>query len=182
MPPSFSKTSRPGNQTGEGSAAAFESRLIPILREGVEVVKMICFKKLKETLAMQYPDREAAFIAKLAGVLVNTIFNAPAQETPLNAFARSNTDLLARNLSRVGAMLEELRIPLTDALRIQSLCDHQERLNSTATLQQAQKLKILLTDRDLPLPHSFIELVRRLGSKFGLLLPPLSGTDGAVPH
>jgi hypothetical protein len=79
-------------------------------------------------------------------------------------------------------MLEELRIPLTDALRIQSLCDHQERLNSTATLQQAQKLKILLTDRDLPLPHSFIELVRRLGSKFGLLLPPLSGTDGAVPH
>jgi hypothetical protein len=182
MPPSFSKTAGPGIQAGEGSAAAFESKLIPVLREGVEIVKMICFKKLKEALAMQHPDREAAFIAKLAGALVNKIFNAPAHETPLNAFARNNADFLAQNLSNVGSMLEELRIPLTDALRIQSLCDHQEGLASTAILQQAQRLNILLTDRDLPLPHSFIELVRRLGSKSGLLLPPLPGTAGAATH
>lgn len=160
----------------------FESKLIPILREGVEIVKMISFKKLKETLAKKYPDREGAFIAKLAGALVNAIFGAPAHEEPFAVFARSHANLIAHEQAKVGAMLEELRIPLTDALRIQSLCDHQEGLNSTATLQQAQTLGILLADRDLPLPHSFIELVRRLGSAFGLLLPPLPNTDGTTTH
>jgi hypothetical protein len=157
-----------------------ESKLIPILREGVEIVKMISFKKLKEALAKKHPDRESAFIAKLAGALVNMIFGTPSHEEPFAVFARSHANLIAHEQAKVGAMLEELRIPLTDALRIQSLCDHQEGQDSTATLRQAQTLGILLADRDLPLPHRFIELVRRLGSGFGLLLPPQPDTDGAT--
>ena len=160
----------------------FESKLIPVLREGVEIVKMISFKKLKESLAKKHPDREAAFIAKLAGALINAIFGAPAHEEPFAIFARSHANLIAHEQANVGAMLEELRVPLTDALRIQSLCDHQEGQDNTATLQQAQALGILLVDRDLPLPHSFIELVRRLGSAFGLLLPPLPDTEEATTH
>ena len=160
----------------------FESKVIPILREGVEVVKMISFKKLKEALAKKHPDQEAAFLAKIAGALINTIFGAPAYEEPFAVFARSHANLIAHEQAKVGAMLEELRIPLTDALRIQSLCDHQEGRDSTATLQQAQELGILLAERDLPLPHSFIELVRRLGAAFGLLLPPLPNTERATTH
>lgn len=158
----------------------FESKLIPILREGVEVVKMISFRKLKEALAEKHPAQDGAFLAKLAGALINAIFGAPTHEEPFAVFARSHANLIAHEQTRVGAMLEELRIPLTDALRIQSLCDHQEGQDSTATLRQAQALGILLADRDLPLPHSFIELVRRLGSGFGLLLPPLPNTEGAA--
>lgn len=160
----------------------FESKLIPILREGVEIVKMISFKKLKEALAKKHPEQEAAFIAKLSGALINAIFGAPAHEEPFAIFARNHANLIAHEQTKVGAMLEELRIPLTDALRIQSLCDHQEGLDSTATLRQAQDLGILLADRDLPLPHSFIELVRRLGSAFGLLLPPLPNAGEATTH
>ena len=158
----------------------FESKLIPILREGVEIVKMISFKKLKEALAKKHPDREGAFIAKVAGALVNTIFGTPPHEEPFAVFARSHANLIAHEQAKGGAMLAELRIPLTDALRIQSLCDHQEGQESTATLLQAQALGILLADRDLPLPHSFIELVRRLGSGFGLLLPPTPNPDGTA--
>ncbi|HIJ90297.1 MAG: hypothetical protein OEV89_05960 [Desulfobulbaceae bacterium] len=161
----------------------FESKLIPILREGVEIVKMISFKKLKEALILKHPDREGPFIAKLAGALINAIFGTPALEEPFVVFARSHAKLIAQEQAQLGAMLEELRIPLTDALRIQALCDHQEGLDSTATLRQAQEQGILLADRDLPLPHRFIELVRRLGSGFGLLLPPLPATDnGAATH
>lgn len=156
----------------------FESKLIPILREGVEIVKMLSFKKLKEALVKKYPDRETAFLAKLAGALINTIFGAPAYEESFAVFVRKHANLIAHEQARVGAMLEELRIPLTDALRIQALCDHQEGLRSAVTLQQAQDLGILLADRDLPLPHSFIDLVRRLGSAFGLLLPPAPNPGG----
>jgi hypothetical protein len=161
---------------------AFESKLIPILREGVELVKMICFKRLKETLAKKHPDRDPAFIARLAGALVNAIFGTPALAEPFAVFVLNHANLIADEQTRVGAMLEELRIPLTDALRIQSLCDHQEGQDSTAILRQAQSLGILMPERDLPLPHSFIELVRRLGSGFGLLLPPLPDSDGATTH
>jgi len=161
---------------------AVESKLIPILREGVEIVKMISFKKLKEALAAKHPDLEAAFIAKIAGALINTIFGAPAHEEPFAVFARNHANLIAHEKTRLEAMLEELLIPLTDALRIQTLCDHQEGLDSGVVLRHAQEQGILLTDRDLPLPHGFIELVRRLGSAFGLLLPPLPNTCGAAQH
>ncbi|MFA7381955.1 MAG: hypothetical protein WC001_00745 [Desulfurivibrionaceae bacterium] len=156
----------------------FESKLIPILREGVEIVKMISFKKLKETLGKKYPGQDNAFIAKLAGALINTIFGAPTHETPLAVFTRNHATLIAHEKTKTGEMLAELRIPLTDALRIQSLCDHQEGQDSTTILRQAQELGILLADRDLPMPHSFIELVRRLGSSFGLLLPPQPNPKG----
>jgi len=160
----------------------FESKLIPILREGIEIVKMISFKKLKEALTAKHPTLEPTLIAKIAGALINTIFGAPAYDEPFAIFARNHATLIAHEQAKVGAMLEELRIPLTDALRIQSLCDHQEGQDSTATLKQAQDLGILLTDRDLPMPHSFIELVRRLGSAFGLLLPPVPNSEGATTH
>lgn len=161
---------------------AFESKLIPILREGVEIVKMISFKKIKDALAKKYPDMEPPIIGKLAGALVNAIFGTPSQDESFVIFARNHADLIAREQANLEGMLEEIRIPLTDALRIQSLCDHQEGLDSTSILQQAQDLGILLVDRDLPLPHSFIELVRRLGSGFGLLLPPTPKTDTAISH
>ena len=160
----------------------FENKLIPILREGVDIVKMISFKKLKEALARKHPDQENAFIAKLAGALINAIFGTPPHEEPFALFARNHANLIAHELAKAGTMLEELRIPLTDALRIQALCDHQEGRDSTATLQHAQELGILLADRDLPLPHSFIELIRKLGSAFGLLLPPLPDTGRAATH
>lgn len=161
---------------------AFESKLIPILREGVEIVKMISFKKIKDGLAKKYPELEPPIIGKFAGALVNTIFGTPSQEESFVVFARNHADLIAKEQTSLGGMLEEIRIPLTDALRIQSLCDHQEGLDNTAILQQAQELGILLVDRDLPLPHSFIELIRRLGSGFGLLLPPTPNTDAAISH
>lgn len=160
----------------------FESKLIPVLREGVEIVKMISFKKLKEALTAKHPTLEAPLIAKIAGALVNTIFGTPAYEEPFAIFARNHANLIAHEQAKVGAMLEELRIPLTDALRIQALCDHQEGRDSTATLKQAQALGIFMADRDLPMPHSFIELVRRLGSAFGLLLPPVPNPEEATMH
>lgn len=156
---------------------AVESRLIPVLREGIDIVKMIAYKKLKEALATKHPDRDAPFIAKLTGALINVIFGVPAQEEPFVQFARTEAELIAQEKITLGPMLEDLRIPLTDALRIQALCDHQQGEDSTATLKQAQELGILLVDRDLPLPHSFTELVRKLGSAFGLILPPLPSTE-----
>ncbi|MCE5242946.1 MAG: hypothetical protein LLF99_07080, partial [Desulfobacteraceae bacterium] len=63
----------------------------------------------------------------------------------------------------------EMRIPLTDALRIQAVCDFQEGMDTSSVLERAKQSGILIVDRELPLPAPFMNLVRKLGSAFGLL-------------
>ena len=66
-----------------------------------------------------------------------------------------------------------MRIPLTDALRMQSLCDQMDDVEGESYLEQAQGTGILIGERDLPLPNSFMDMVRRMGKAFGLIIPPL---------
>ena len=60
---------------------------------------------------------------------------------------------------------------LTDALRMQVMCDHEQGRNSLSTLLRARALAILQEERPLPLPSTFMLAVRRLGVEHGLLQP-----------
>jgi len=156
----------------------FESKLLPILREAVEVVKMIFFSRLKAYLAGHYPTLEPAVVGKLAGAVVNELFGTPNPDPAFVAFRAAHAERVAEILPTLGHALPELRIPLSDALRISVLCDHQESgLDSSAILVRAKELGLLILDRDLPLPHRFLELVRRLGKAYGLILPPAIRDD-----
>lgn len=147
-------------------------KLLPILRQGVEVVKMIWFKELKGLLLRRFAEREPAYGAKLAGAMVNELFGTPNQEPVFVAFVAENRLLIEGLWPVVAGELAPLLIPLTDALRIQVLCDHQEGIDSAALLLQAQAHGVLLGERELALPHSFIDLVRKLGGFHGMLIPP----------
>lgn len=151
----------------------FESRLIPLMREGVEVIKMVFFKKLQTYLTQKHPGHETSFINKLAGTIINDLFGTPNTREPFAGFAKENNTIIREELADIAKSLEDMRIPLTDALRMQVLCDHQEGADNSSVLIQAENLGILLVDRDLPLPHSFMNLARKLGSAFGLIVPPL---------
>ena len=65
----------------------------------------------------------------------------------------------------------ELCGPLTDALRMQFLCDSREGIDRTDMLNHARDLNVLVLDRDLPLPKHFLEMVRTLGSGLRILEP-----------
>ena len=150
----------------------FESKLLPIMREGIDIIKMIFFKKLKDHLSQKYAGNPAIETGKLTGTIVNELFGTPNTEEPFASFAEQNRDIVTLELDAIACDLEEMRIPLTDALRMQALCDHQEGGDSTPTLTRATELGILLDERDLPLPHHFMHLVRKLGSAHGLIIPP----------
>lgn len=158
----------------------FENRLIPVMREGVEVIKMIFFRKLGDSLAEAYPEREAKSRAMLTGAIVNTIFDTPNTQEPFASYNMDNGEMIASEVSSVATRVDEMRIPLTDALRMQALCDQMEELGESKILQLALDNGILIEERDMPLPHSFIELVRRMGKAFGLLIPPLPSNDPAA--
>ena len=149
-----------------------ESRLVPALREGIDVVKMIFFKKLKEMISAEYPD-QAANAAKLSGAVINELFGTPNSEASFVAFCEENREPIESIIQKIPENMEEMRIPLTDALRTAVLCDRQEETDNSPVLARAKDLGVLLIEREMPMPHRFIELVRRLGSAYNILTPPM---------
>ena len=154
----------------DNESAALASKLIPIMREGVEVIKMIFFKQLKEYLLANRPERDSAYCGRLAGGIINSLFGTENAAEPYASFAAANTEHIDREMSNIELAFTEMRIPLSDALRVQFLFDSMEGIDSSAILIQADKLGILLHDRPVPMPKHFLDLVRRLGRGFNLLV------------
>jgi hypothetical protein len=140
-----------------------ESKLVPIMREGVDVIKMIFFKRLQIYLDGKYAGRGRAHINQLAGAIINDLFATPNAQEPFAGFLERNRDCIAEEMNALASSLPELCGPLTDALRVQFLCDQQEGIDSTAMLAHAKELKVLILEREVPLPKNFLELVRILG-------------------
>jgi len=151
----------------------YESQLIPILREGVDIIKMIVFKDLRDLLSRKYPDRDPHYLRKLAGAVINELFGAHNPEPSFMDFARENKEHIEDIIGSMAKELESMRIPLTDALRVQFLCDHQEGIDSSSILQRAKDAGLLLLERDVPLPAKFTSLVRKLGGAYDLIVSPM---------
>lgn len=148
-----------------------ESKLVPIMREGIDIIKMIFFKKLKVYIALKHPDRDPSYIGKLAGAVINDLFGTPNSEFTVARFAKENRSYIDEMLGKIPVEFQEMRIPLTDALRVQFLCDHQDGIDSSSILSRARDLGILILDREVPLPAQFMNLVRKLGVAFDILAP-----------
>lgn len=146
-----------------------EQTLIPVLREGVAVVKMILFKELKPYLGEKYPQRGAEFAGRLSGAVINELFGTPNPDPTFAAFAQAHRVIIHDELGLLAVRHPNLRIALTDALRIQFLCDHQEKIDSSAVLSRADELGILVVEREVPLPATFMNMVRTLGNRLNLL-------------
>jgi hypothetical protein len=153
-----------------------EGRLVPILREGIEIVKVIFFKELRDHLLLHRGDWDQEFRIRVTAAVVNELFGVINEEEGFMAFVGANGDAIDQVRSLVGRELAPLRIPLTDALRTMVLCDYHEGRDTSALLQQAQECGVLIAERDLPLPNTFIDLVRRLGQAKGVLQPPAAAS------
>ena len=140
-----------------------EIRLIPVLRDGIHIIQMVLFKMLRSGLEERYPSWSRTDIGRLAGALINGLFGTPNREEPFLSFAKAHAALIDEEIGRLAAEYPEMRIPITDALRVQFLCDSREGRDSEAALARARDLGILILDRDVPMPDRFMALARTLG-------------------
>ncbi len=154
-----------------------DGKLIPLLREGIECVKMIFFRDLQTMLAAKFPERDKMYRNKLAGAVINRYFGMSNPAPAFADFARQEETVIDEVLLAVAAELTALRIPLTDALRTMVICDHQGGVENSTVLARAKEYGILLAERDLPMPHIFIALVRRLSSAKGMVAEPVAEAD-----
>ncbi len=148
----------------------FESKLVPIMREGVDIIKMELFRQLKARLSTKYNSRKTSYIGKLSGAVINELFATTNGEKSFAKFAKENRVQIKEEIKNIATGLEELRIPLTDALRVQVICDYQEGIDSSSILVRAQEFGILIVEQEIPLPKDFLNMVRKLGKSLSLLV------------
>jgi hypothetical protein len=159
-----------------------EGKLVPILRDGVDVIKMVFFKSLKTHLAEKYTQKKAEWVVQLGAAVLNTLFCTQNDAEPYASFAKENKDLIASELAGVKSAFRDLRIPLTDALRVQFLCDDLEGISQPAMLTNAEALGILIVEREVPFPRTFLNLARCLGSADGVLSPEAEKLNQLEPE
>ncbi len=146
--------------------------MIPVLREGICVVQMVLFKELRSLLTRKYPERDSSSLAMLTGAITNALFGTVNPEEQFQDFCRKNRADIEQELLSLARELPALTAPLTDALRMQTLCDNREEKDSGRLLNQAAEIGILIKGRELPLPSTFMIMVRSLGDAHHLLIAP----------
>lgn len=159
--------------------ADFKRNLLPIMRECIELVKMVLFQKHCHFLAGKDLAQSREFRNMLTGALVNELFGVLNQQEPFASFRAENREMIEAELRGLAVNIPEMRIPLTDALRMQYLCDRMESIDDAHTLKVAEEIGLLIIERDLPIPHIFMDLTRRIGKSLGLIVPPLPGDDAS---
>jgi len=148
-----------------------KSQLVNSLREGVSIVQMVFFKETRANLLRKKPALDTSHLVMLAGSITNEVFGSQNPEEKFVRFCKENRSDIEQELLSIKDDLASLCPVLTDALRIQTLCDHQEGDDSSTILLKAKEFNFLVEDRDVPLPSSFMTSVRELGTQHDLLLP-----------
>lgn len=151
--------------------------MIPVLREGVCVVQMVLYKELRTLLSRKYPERNHLAIAMLTGAITNELFGSLNMEEQFQEFRLQHRADIEQELLCLAQELPALAAPLTDALRMQALCDTAQDTNREDTaskrlLTQAAEIGLLLSERELPLPASFMAMARSLGDSHRLITMP----------
>jgi hypothetical protein len=155
------------------------SRLIPVLREAICVVQMVLFKELRSLLAKKHPERDASAVSMLTGAVTNEIFGSVNMAEKFQDFRRQNRAEIEQELLDLARELPNLAAPLTDALRMQALCDQaaddntNEKNKNERLLTQAADIGLLIKERNLPLPSTFMTMVRALGDEHRLIIAPM---------
>lgn len=150
-----------------------QSRLIEALREAVAVVQMVFFKQTKALLTKKRSSQDERYLLSLAGAITNEVFGSNNPDPQVAAFREQNRGAIEQQMLALRDDLGELCGEITDALRIQTLCDHQLGIDSPPILMRAKEYGYLVEERDVPLPSSFMTLARQLGARHNLISPPL---------
>jgi hypothetical protein len=145
--------------------------IVPTLRQGIDIIKMVVFKALKPHVENRYPQLAPEETGRLTGAVINHLFGIEDMDASMETFTAANQHLIDAEVAAFAENFDHLRIPLTDALRVQYLCDGHEGLNSETILANADKLKILISEREVPMPGAFMSIVRSFGVAYKILEP-----------
>lgn len=137
------------------------------------MVQMVLFKELRSLLTSKLTCQDSLSVSMLTGAITNELFGTLNSEEIFQEFRRKNRTDIEQELLSLARELPALRAPLTDALRIQTLCDNMEDKDSAKLLNHAAEIGLLIQERELPLPSTFMTMARSLGDAHQLIITPV---------
>ncbi|PID72244.1 MAG: hypothetical protein CSA31_02860 [Desulfobulbus propionicus] len=145
-----------------------DNKVLPVMREAITMVQMVFYKQLVDDIRARQtvPEKDAQ---RLAGAVVNNLFGTEPADATVTAYGAENRELVEQELRGIAERLNTLCPFLTDALRMQAICDNQEGVHSISSLLMAKALGILQEERALPMPSTFMLSVRTLAGEYGLV-------------
>ena len=148
--------------------------LVPTLRQGIDIIKMVLFKELKPHMEKHYPQLAPEEAGRLTGAVINNLFGIEDMEKSVETFNSANQHLIHAEVAAFAENFDHLRIPLTDALRVQYLDISLRRLAqrqpvhapgqtaATAVFQISPNLSLDQPDRQRsPQTHCYVWQVGR---------------------
>ncbi len=149
------------------------SGFLPALREGVVLLQMVFYMRFRDWLTAQEPELTQEEIKLISGAMVNRLFGEKKVSNSLNRFMKKNLQTIDEKLSLVPDELQELRIPITDALRMHFFLNRFQGTGDQEmeilALKNAKKWGILIEERQVPWPKGFMEMTYRIGKAYGLI-------------
>ena len=148
-----------------------DNRVLPMMRDAITTVQMVLFQTLRQSLRERQVELDETLHTRLAGAVINNLFGTRPVDEAVSAFAAANRELVEAELRGLADHCGGLIPMLTDALRMQTICDNQEGIHSIPSLLMAKALGILQEERALPMPSTFMLQVRTLAAAHGLIEP-----------
>ncbi|PIE56518.1 MAG: hypothetical protein CSA34_03815 [Desulfobulbus propionicus] len=145
--------------------------MIPVMREAILTVQMVCYRRVVSALAGRQSELEPAQRLRLAGAVINNLFGTRPEDSEVARFGTRHPELVEQELYGLKETLADMLPLLTDALRMQTICDNQEGIHSIGSLLMARTLGLLDENRSLPMPSTFMLSVRTLAATEGLVEP-----------
>ncbi|WP_035273428.1 hypothetical protein [Desulfogranum japonicum] len=146
-------------------------KLIPVIREAITTVQMVAYKVLVTDIAERKQELALQEQRQLAGAVINNLFGTEPSDPEVSIYHRQHRDMVEEELRQLATSLQVLCPYLTDALRMQTICDNQEGVHSIPSLLMAKTLGLLQEERALPMPSTFMLSVRSLAVHHGLVEP-----------
>lgn len=150
------------------SGPAFDSKLLPILREAVVTVQMVLFRHVKAHVCEQHQNLSPQERIWLTGAVVGSLYGNEPVDSSGSGFVRQHPELIETELRLLHQYAQDLIPYLTDSLRMQALCDQCQGRSSIACLLLAKELRLLDEERAVPLPSAFMLAVRSVATEQGL--------------
>ncbi len=157
--------------SNNSEALQVDSKVIPVMREAITTVQMVLFKVLRDSIIERYGSTSKQEQTQLAGAVVNNLFGTLPTDPAVKVYGAENRETVESELKGLATHCQDLMPFLTDALRMKTICDNQEGLHSIPSLLMAKALGLLLEDRVLPMPSTFMLSVRTLATKYGIVEP-----------
>ena len=145
-----------------------KKRLARKMIGGVNVVKLVLYKILRDDFSKRYQKEGEEFYKTLAGATVNEVFGSHSEASRVTF--DENKETVVQEIETLGIRHSELRRPISDAIRVyiqaSFILSGELPRNYSAIFNNAIDRGVFIGSGGQPIPKTFLAMTEELSKKY----------------